>query len=365
MRRLPRLAVLVGVVGTGALAATACATAPRTDRLKSHMIRRAPDTEVHAPAEPPPGDSFEAVISKIRHLAAAARPAGAKQSGATIESTDPALAAALAALQIMPTAAAHRQVAGEYVRLRLLDVAYDHYRRATVLDREDGAAYDGLARIWRDWGLAHLGLGDAQRAVYFAPWSAEAHNTLGTLLQALGQRTKARAAYERAQALDPGAAYAANNLCYLAFVDGRTSRAIELCQRAAALDPSLAAARRNLATRPTAASTSPNGSSSPSIAGRSRTTTSVLSDSRGAIIHPHWPRSKSRAMPGPPRRAPAIRPPRFGTVPGLVGFQEECSNGDDWRVGPSTPDRAQHARNSGAETGSRHAAGAQGAAFLG
>jgi tetratricopeptide (TPR) repeat protein len=247
MRRLSRFAVLVGVAGTCALAATACATAPRSDRLKGHMIRRAPDAEVHAQNEPPAGDSFEAVISKIRHLAAAARPVGAKQSGATVESTDPALAAALAALQIMPTAAAHRLVAGEYVRLRLLDVAYDHYRRATVLDREDGAAYDGLARIWRDWGLAHIGLGDARRAVYFAPWSAEAHNTLGTLLQALGQRAKAKAAYEQALALDPSAAYAANNLCYIAFVDGRTSKAIELCRRAAALDPSLAAARRNLA----------------------------------------------------------------------------------------------------------------------
>jgi tetratricopeptide (TPR) repeat protein len=247
MRRLSRLAALVGIVGTGALATTACATAPRSDRLKGHMIRRAPDSEAKVPNEPVPGDSFEAVISKIRHLAAAARPAGAKQSGATIESTDPRLAAALAELQIFPTPVAHRQVAAEYVRLKLLDVAYDHYRRATVLDREDGAAYDGLARIWRDWGLPHLGLGDARRAVYFAPWSAEAHNTLGTLLQALGQRAKARNAYEQALALDSQAAYALNNLCYLSFVEGKTSRAIELCQRAAALDPSLAAARHNLA----------------------------------------------------------------------------------------------------------------------
>ncbi|HEX2442984.1 MAG TPA: tetratricopeptide repeat protein [Vicinamibacterales bacterium] len=247
MRRLPRLAALVGIVGTGVLASTACATAPRSDRLKGHMIRRAPDTEVKAQNEPIPGDSFEAVISKIRHLAATARPAGTKQSGPTIESTDPRLAAALATLQIMPTPAAHRHVAAEYVRLRLLDVAYDHYRRAIVLDREDGAAYDGLARIWRDWGLAHLGLGDARRAVYFAPWSAEAHNTLGTILQALGQRASARAAYEQALALDPGAAYAVNNLCYVSFVEGKTSRAIELCKRASALDPSLAAARHNLA----------------------------------------------------------------------------------------------------------------------
>jgi tetratricopeptide (TPR) repeat protein len=247
MRRLPRLTALVCVVGTGALVASACATAPRSDRLKSHLIHRGPEKADKAQKDQLPADSFEAVISKIRHLAANARPAGPRQSGPTIETTDPKLAAALAALQIMPTASAHRQVAAEYVRLRLLDMAYDHYRRATVLDREDGAAYDGLARIWRDWGLPHLGLGDARRAVYFAPWSAEAHNTLGTVLQALGQRPKARDAYAWALVLDPGAAYALNNLCYLSFVDGHTSRAIELCQRAATLDPSLIAARHNLA----------------------------------------------------------------------------------------------------------------------
>jgi tetratricopeptide (TPR) repeat protein len=248
MGRLFRFLALVCVVGTGALAASACATAPRSDRLKGHLIRPAPDgADTAEPPVPLPEDSFEAVISKIRHLAATARPTDSKQSGPTIESSDPRLAAALAALQIMPTASAHRQVAGEYARLKLLDMAYDHYRRATLLYREDGAAYDGLARIWRDWGMPHLGLGDARRAVYFAPWSAEAYNTLGTVLQALGNRPKARDAYERALVLDPRAAYALNNICYLSFVEGNTSRAIETCQRAAILDPSLVAARHNLA----------------------------------------------------------------------------------------------------------------------
>jgi tetratricopeptide (TPR) repeat protein len=252
MGRLFRFLALVCVVGTGALAASACATAPRSDRLKGHLIRPAPESADTAPADQAqhdavPGDSFEAVISKIRHLAAAARPAGSKQSGLTIEGTDPRLAAALAALQIVPTASAHREVAAEYARLKLLDVAHDHYRRATTLNRADGAAYDGLARIWRDWGLSHLALGDARRAVYFAPWSAEAYNTLGTVLQTLGNRPKARDAYEQALVLDPDAAYALNNLCYLSFVEGKTSRAIETCQRAATLDPSLVAARHNLA----------------------------------------------------------------------------------------------------------------------
>lgn len=246
MRRLHRVAVLVCIVGAGALTGSACATAPRADRLKSHLIQRAPDSTEKAPEQAPP-DSFEAVISKIRHLAANARPPAARHSGTTIETTDPTLAAAVASLQAFPSAPALDLVAAEYARLGILDAAYDHYRRAVALEPRDATAHDGLARIWRDSGLPHLGLGDARRAVYFAPWSAEAHNTLGTLLHALGQRRLARQAYERSLALDPEAAYALNNLGYLALLDGDSSRAIELCRRAIVLDPSLSAARRNLA----------------------------------------------------------------------------------------------------------------------
>ncbi|MGH9313307.1 MAG: tetratricopeptide repeat protein, partial [Vicinamibacterales bacterium] len=159
----------------------------------------------------------------------------------------PKLAAAVASLQAFPTAAAWGLVAAEYARLGILDAAYDHYRQAVALDPRDAAAYDALARIWRDSGLPHVGLGDARRAVYFAPHSAEAHNTLGTLLHALGQRRAARDAYEFALMLDPGAAYALNNLCYLSLLEGDSSGAIALCRRAIVLDPSLSPARRNLA----------------------------------------------------------------------------------------------------------------------
>jgi tetratricopeptide (TPR) repeat protein len=250
MRRLQSVAALVCVVGAGALAGSACATAPRTDRLKSHLIRRAPESAEKPPELAPelaPQDSFEAVISKIRHLAANARPAGMRRSGTTVEHTDPRLAEAVALLEAFPTAAAWRLVAAEYVRLGILDAAYDHYRRAVQLDPRDAAAYDGLARVWRDSGFPHLGLGDARRAAYFAPYSAEAHNTLGTLHHALGQRRSARDAYEFALMLEPGAAYALNNLCYLSLLEGDSSRAIALCQRAIVLDPSLLPARRNLA----------------------------------------------------------------------------------------------------------------------
>jgi Flp pilus assembly protein TadD len=100
--------------------------------------------------------------------------------------------------------------------------------------------------MWRDSGYPTFALGDAYRAVYFAPDSAAIHNTLGTVLQALGRRPLARTEYERALSLDPSAAYALNNLCYGWVLDGDAPRAVEACQRALAIDPALAASHNNL-----------------------------------------------------------------------------------------------------------------------
>ena len=102
-------------------------------------------------------------------------------------------------------------------------------------ERDLTALHDALARAWRDWGLPERGLTSAHRAVYYAPESAEARNTLGTVLWALGQRQPARRAFEDAVALDPHAWYAVRNLCEVALTDGRTKDATTLCRRATAL----------------------------------------------------------------------------------------------------------------------------------
>ena len=59
-------------------------------------------------------------------------------------------------------------------------------------------AYEGLARVWRDWGLPSSRSGDAQRATFYAPQSASARNTYGTVMQALGRYADATAAYQLA-----------------------------------------------------------------------------------------------------------------------------------------------------------------------
>jgi Flp pilus assembly protein TadD len=151
--------------------------------------------------------------------------------GVTVESSDRALARSLTRLAVLPSADAHRAVAREYRRLKIDDAAFDHLTAATRLEPEDAAAYDELARIWRDWGFPHLGLGDAARAVYYAPKSAVVHNTRGTLLAALGQDEDARREFEAALALDPGAAFAAENLCRLNQLSGRANAGCALPQR--------------------------------------------------------------------------------------------------------------------------------------
>ncbi|HEY7501264.1 MAG TPA: hypothetical protein VH740_22275 [Vicinamibacterales bacterium] len=166
------------------------------------------------------------------HAGPASRSAGslpvAKSLGATVEASDPALAAALLKLRLAPTAAHHRAAAAQYRRLRIDDTAFDHLSAAIRLEPNDAGAYDERARIWRDWGYPELGMTDAARAVFLAPRSAAAHNTRGTLLAAAGDLDGALLEFGQALILDPKAPFAAANLCYLERTTKSTD-AIRLC----------------------------------------------------------------------------------------------------------------------------------------
>jgi Flp pilus assembly protein TadD len=198
-----------------------------------------------AAAASTPGESLETFMGKVRERASRAAPPAAVAR--TVEASDPALGAALALATLRPTSSTHRVVAREYMRVGILDKAHEHLTLAVTADPRDAAAWDGLARIWRDWGFPHLGLPDAYRALYFAPQSPVVRNTLGTILQALGRRQEARLRFEQALALDPGAAYALSNLCYGWLLDGDAGKASDACRGALRLQPDLAAAQNNLA----------------------------------------------------------------------------------------------------------------------
>lgn len=218
----------IAVCVTVAITATACAV-------------RGPSRH----AAPVPEDSLEVFMSKVRTQSEHARPV--MSHAVTVEGSDPALAAALALLEAGATPARHRLVAREYIRLEILDKAHEHLSAAVKLDRGDAASWDGLARIWRDWHMPHLALPDAYRALYYAPESPVVHNTLGTILEALGQTAAARSHFEMALAIEPSAAYALSNLCHGWLREGETAKAVDACEGALALQPELEAARNNLA----------------------------------------------------------------------------------------------------------------------
>lgn len=200
-----------------------------------------------AEAPPASGDTsaiLEDVMARARDLASEARPEPEQKT--TIEGQDLRLASALVAVTAYPHPETYRAVAREYARLNVFDQAHQYLDRALTLDRRDGATYDARARLARDSGMPHLALGDAHRAVFFAPDSPIVRNTLGTVLQALGKKVEAREQYEAALRLDPSASYALNNLCYGWMLDGDIPRAVQACEQALMSDPGLVAARNNL-----------------------------------------------------------------------------------------------------------------------
>jgi Flp pilus assembly protein TadD len=165
----------------------------------------------------------------------------------TIETSDPVLTSALLLVAVKRTPETLVKAAHRYYQLGIRDRAMDFYAEALERDSRHAAALDGRARVLRDWGILDQALGDAHRAKYFAPSSAEAWNTFGTILQAMNRLSDARAAYSTATRVGDPAPYAWSNLCYLSFVAGDAERALEECSTAVALAPGHRQARNNLA----------------------------------------------------------------------------------------------------------------------
>ena len=240
MRIFPCLLAAVIATGCGASHSSlhATKTAPEPDAAKATKAAPAPGT---APRQ----ETLSSFIEKTRELSARATPPP-KPNGTTLESFDKELGTALVEAQVRPSGATARLVAQQYARNGVFDMAHQYLTKAVKNDPRDAANYEALARMWRDAHVPHLGMSDAHRAVYYAPDWAVAHNTLGTIFQALGRRAEARAEYERALALDPDAAYVLNNLCYSDILDGRMASAIHACSDALARNPDMRAARNNL-----------------------------------------------------------------------------------------------------------------------
>lgn len=173
----------------------------------------------------------------------ALRPKQSASGAKFAEEWSAALAAAIARHAADPTDEREIELAHAYREAGILDQAYDRYEAVTRRDPRQADAWDGLARIWRDWGFPGLALGDAHRAVWADPQSPGAHNTLGTVLQQLGKASEARREFGIAVALDPSAAYAHFNLGVACAAQLDYDAAAVAFDRAVALDPLLAPAR--------------------------------------------------------------------------------------------------------------------------
>jgi len=221
------------------VAAAGCA-----ERRFANVTPNNPSPDRAAAAAGAPADTLSAYMAKFRELSASARPEG-RPPLRTVEATDTELAAALLTATAIPSPESLRAAALEYRRVHVYDRAQDYLTRALALDPKDAATHDAIARVWRDAGFPHLGFGDVYRAIYYAPKSAAARNTLGTLFQAMGRRAEARVQYELATTLDPLAGYAHNNLCYGWILDGEATKAVQACRRALSLDPQSPIAHNN------------------------------------------------------------------------------------------------------------------------
>jgi Flp pilus assembly protein TadD len=236
---------MAAVLAAVALTVVSGCAARKSSVVSRYVKPGEPATSFDVQPVKPKADGLGEYTRKLRTLQANARTN--LTLGATLESQDANVASALLRLAMYPSAQSHHVLADAYRQAGVTDFAYKHWTLALRLDACDSRALEGVARLWRDWGTPELALGDAHRAVYCKPHSSTAHNTLGTILEALGHRQDAKREFELALQLDPHAGFALNNLCYLALQDGDGRGAQETCTRALTIDPTMVVAQTNLA----------------------------------------------------------------------------------------------------------------------
>jgi tetratricopeptide (TPR) repeat protein len=223
--RVGRVSALVLILSAG------CASRPSTSLMDRLVTRGRPTSDVSSTFDVPASADAPGVVSAggVERPELAVRPRVAP--GVTLELEDEVLRRELSRLAVRESAAAHRAVAGAYLRARVYDRAEYHLSQALRLSPRDPDLLETRARVWRDAGVLDRALSDAHRAVFLAPARPEPHNTLGTVLFAMGQFESARERFARALALAPEAAYARTNLCLARVAAGEHEIDPAVCPR--------------------------------------------------------------------------------------------------------------------------------------
>jgi tetratricopeptide (TPR) repeat protein/SAM-dependent methyltransferase len=133
-----------------------------------------------------------------------------------------------------------------------LDEAAFHLTQATVLKRDDAAAYIGLGDVLMQQNKVDEAGARYQQALVLDPRAAGAHYGLANVLMQHGELDGAVKHYRRVLALKPDFAEACNNLGIALAAQGQWEEAAVHYQRALALKPQLLDVYRNLARVATA-----------------------------------------------------------------------------------------------------------------
>ena len=221
-----RCVLVVAIVAAGG-----CASGGTPTLAQKFVRQGAPTVDMGGP-RPKTSSRKDHATSPLEHATVSSVPSRLTSSASNLENVHPALRDAMWQLRLAPTPAHYMAVARVYRQLGIMDTAHDYLARSLAVNGPDAAVLDAMARLWRDWGQPGEGLSYAHRAVYLAPQWATPHNTLGTVLFALGKRSDARKQFEEAVSLDPTAPWALQNLCLAYQAEGRTREAITTCRRA-------------------------------------------------------------------------------------------------------------------------------------
>jgi tetratricopeptide (TPR) repeat protein len=128
-----------------------------------------------------------------------------------------------------------------------LKTAEQTLKRATELDRDNLAAYQQLAALYRAAGHLDEAIETSERGLERQPDSAQLHHFLALLYEMRGEVDRAIEHYEKAIARDENLAEPKNNLAYLLAESGSDlDRALDLAQEAKAMMPGSPAAADTL-----------------------------------------------------------------------------------------------------------------------
>ena len=140
----------------------------------------------------------------------------------------------------------HYELASVYHRLRIFDRAYLEYQKAIEAAAENPIYYEGVGRLWRDWGTPDSGISYLQKALELRPAYPEAWNTLGTIYDEIRDFSQAQHCYLKALALNSELDFVHSNLCFSYLQTGEVQEAVNQGEKAVQLNPNLTQARNNL-----------------------------------------------------------------------------------------------------------------------